>query len=116
MDWLIAGCVVVALVPLAVFAQRRGWIDLTGADRPHRSGGFPLGPVDEIFAPSRYEAQLEQDRQTALPAPAPIPGDGDNDIFAGGRVKIDLRESLPHREAGNAPAADPPVADPPVAS
>jgi hypothetical protein len=49
-----------------------------------------LGVVDEIFAPTRYETQLERDRETILPAPAPIPGDGDLGIYDG-RVRIDLR-------------------------
>jgi len=32
---------------------------------------------DEVFNPTRHEAALELDRQTALPAPAPVAGDGD---------------------------------------
>jgi len=53
---------------------------------------MPLGPVDEVFSPARYEARLEQDRREALPASAPIPGDGDRDDLAEGVVRIDLRE------------------------
>ena len=54
-------------------------------------GGFPLGPIDEIFTPSRYEAQLELDRQTVLPAPAPAPGDpGDEERIYAGKVTIEL--------------------------
>jgi len=31
--------------------------------------------ADEAFNPTRYEAQVEMDRQTIVPAPAPLPGD-----------------------------------------
>ena len=48
-----------------------------------------VGGVDEVFAPMKYEAQQELERQTELPAPAPVPGDGDKDVFKG-NVKIDL--------------------------
>ena len=48
------------------------------ADRWSRRGGGPgvLGIGDEVFHPTRHEAQVELDRQTSLPAPAPVPGDG----------------------------------------
>jgi len=39
----------------------------------HKRGGAALGIVDEIFAPTRHEAQIERDRQTVLPAPAEAP-------------------------------------------
>ncbi len=60
--------------------------------RKRRGGGaFPLGPIDEIFNPTRYEAQLELDRQTVLPAPAPVPGDpGAEEQIYSGKVTIDL--------------------------
>ncbi|HMM82424.1 MAG TPA: hypothetical protein PJ998_04535 [Terrimesophilobacter sp.] len=45
--------------------------------------------VDEVFAPTKYEAALEADRQTRMPAPAPLPGDGDKGISRG-RIRIDL--------------------------
>jgi hypothetical protein len=88
-DWLIFGGVLVALIPLAVLAQRKGWIDLSAKNGTRSSGASPLGIVDEVFHPSAYEAQIEQDRQTSMPAPAPIPGDGDRDVYKG-NVRIDL--------------------------
>ncbi len=90
-DWLIAAGIVLLAIPLGVLAQRRGWIDLSGRTAARSGGSAPLGPIDEIFTPSRYEAQLEVDRQTVLPAPAPVPGDGagDRDVYAGS-VRIDL--------------------------
>jgi hypothetical protein len=44
---------------------------------------------DEVFNPSRYEAAIELDRQTVLPAPAPLPGDGDKGVYKG-NVRIEL--------------------------
>jgi len=76
------GWVLVALgvLAFAVFAHRLGWIDLS--DKSRRSGGGPgfIGIGDEVFHPTRHEAQVELDRQTSLPAPAPIPGDGPQGI------------------------------------
>jgi hypothetical protein len=51
------------------------------------AGAF--GALDEVFFPTRHEAQVERDRQTILPAPAPLAGDGDKDIYSG-KVRIDL--------------------------
>ena len=48
---------------------------------------------DEVFAPAKYEAQIELDRQARLPIPAPIPGDGDKGIFGDGPVRIHLDAS-----------------------
>ena len=54
-------------------------------------GGGGLATIgDEIFTPTRYETQLELDRQTMLPAPAPIPGDGRQGAIYTGNVRIDL--------------------------
>ena len=91
MEWLVFPSVVVVVVVLAIIGQRKGWIDLStgGSKRRGGSGAMPLGAIDEIFNPTRYETQLEQDRQTVLPAPSPIPGDGDKDIYKG-NVKIDV--------------------------
>lgn len=48
-----------------------------------------MGIGDEVFHPTRHEAQLELDRQTMLPAPAPLAGDGDKGVYDG-IVHIDL--------------------------
>lgn len=95
MEWAIAGGVVVVLVVLAVIAQRKKWIDLTGKHSGGRSGGVAglMGGVDEVFAPMKYEVSKVQEAEREMPAPAPIPGDGDKDIFkSNGRVRIDLDE------------------------
>jgi hypothetical protein len=91
MDWIIAGIVVVALIPLGMLAQRRGWIDLSGG-QVRRGGGVSLGAVDEVFAPTRHEALQELERQTELVAPAPVPGDRgvDHDAIYRGSVVIRL--------------------------
>lgn len=89
MNWL--PFVVLGGILLAGYvAQRAGWIDLSNKTKSSRiSGGGVLGVVDEVFAPSRYEAAIERDRQTVLPAPAPVAGDGDKGIYSG-RVTIEV--------------------------
>jgi hypothetical protein len=91
MDWMIAALVVVALIPVGVLAQRKGWIDLSGGS-VRRGGSASLGAIDEVFAPTRHESVQEQERQTALTAPAPIPGDrgAERDEVYAGSVRIDL--------------------------
>jgi len=83
-------------------AHRLGWIDLSNKSRSSGGGGGITGIGDEVFHPTRHEAQVELDRQTVLPAPAPLPGDGDLGIgdrperangerkSYDGRVRIDL--------------------------
>ena len=89
-DWLIFGGIVVALIGLGILAQVKGWIDLSNKSaRSGGSGGGIAGIGDEVFHPARYESQLEQDRQTLLPAPAPVAGDGDKDVYKGS-VRIDV--------------------------
>lgn len=80
-----------AVVALVYVANRMGWVDLSNKNRSSGSGGGIAGIGDEVFHPTRFEAQVELDRQTILPAPAPIPGDGDKGVY-GGRVEIDLRQ------------------------
>lgn len=50
--------------------------------------GF-MGALDEVFYPTKHEAEQELSRQSALPAPAPVPGDGDLGVY-GGKIVIDL--------------------------
>jgi hypothetical protein len=91
-NWWIVGAVVVVVIVLLVVANRLGWIDLS--DKSRRRGGSSGGSIvsigDEVFAPTRHEAQVELDRQTVLPAPAPVAGDGDKGIFHDGPVRIRL--------------------------
>lgn len=82
-----------AVIALGVFAQHKGWIDMTGKHASGRGGGVAglVGGVDEVFAPMKYEVSKIQEAERELPAPAPIPGDGDKDIFkSDGKVRIDL--------------------------
>ncbi|WP_395244660.1 hypothetical protein ACGGZK_02375 [Agromyces sp. MMS24-K17] len=81
MDWWIWVLIAAAVAGLGWLAQRRGWIDLS--DKTRKGGGGSGGVMmigDEVFAPRKYEAQVEMDRQSRLPAPAPMPGDGDKGI------------------------------------
>jgi hypothetical protein len=103
--WLIL-IIGAAVVGLGFVANHFGWIDLSNKSRSSgSSGGGAFGIADEVFNPSKYEAQVELDRQTILPAPAPIPGDGADDPLAGtpdvagnyaGQVRIDLN-TLPKK-------------------
>jgi hypothetical protein len=88
--WVVAAIVVIVVVGLAI-ANRVGWIDLSDKSRRKGSGSIGSGILsvgDEIFAPTRHEANVQQDRETQLPAPAPVAGDGDKGIFHDGPVRI----------------------------
>lgn len=87
--WIIAGVIVLVIVVL-VGGNALGWIDLSDKSRRGGPGGGIMQIGDEVFAPTRYEAQVELDRQTILPAPAPVAGDGDKGIFHDGPVRIRL--------------------------
>ena len=72
---------------MGVIAQRRGWIDLRGTARGRGSGNGVFGFADEVFHPTKHEAQRIVAVESELPAPAPVPGDGPLDLD-GGRVQI----------------------------
>lgn len=100
MGALIAG----AVLAFGVLAVRLRWIDLSDKTKQGKpSGSAVLMIGDEVFAPRKYEAQVEVDRQARLPVPAPVPGDGDKGIsFAAadaddgdpdrfrGRIRLDV--------------------------
>ncbi|MHA7984515.1 hypothetical protein ACX9R5_01805 [Rathayibacter sp. CAU 1779] len=91
--WVLVGVVVVCIVLWV--ANHLGWIDLSDKSRKASKDGTSRGSGmlmigDEVFAPAKYEAQLEVDKQARLPIPAPIPGDGDKGIFGDGPVRIRL--------------------------
>ena len=91
--WLIIAVVVGVLFYVA---QHFGWIDLSNKSKTSGSKGGALGIGDEVFHPTRHEAQVEMDRQTVLPAPAPVAGDGDKGIYDG-KVKINLDDDAAPR-------------------
>lgn len=92
MGWIVAAAIAIAAVALGALAQRRGWIDLSsrGFRERSRNGGAPLGALDEVFSPNRYEIQLQQDAQRVIPASAPIPGDGERPDLGSGRIRLDV--------------------------
>jgi hypothetical protein len=93
-NWWILGAILVAIVVLGFVAQRLGLIDLSDKTRRGSgtgTGGGAMGMLDEVFSPTRHEAQVELDRQTILPAPAPVAGDGDKGVY-NGSVKINLND------------------------
>ena len=70
-----------AVIVLGVVAVRLGWIDLSDKTKRGKPSGAAVMMIgDEVFAPRKYEAQIEVDRQARLPVPAPVPGDGDKGI------------------------------------
>jgi hypothetical protein len=69
-----------------------GWMKPSFRKKISGIHGVLLGGVDEVFHPTRYEVQLERDRQTIVPAPAAVAGDGDKGVYRG-TVNIDLTES-----------------------
>jgi len=85
--WILLG--VAGIVLLGFVASRVGWIDLSNKNQRRGNGSSLLGIGDEVFAPSRYEAAVEMERQTVLPAPAPVAGDDDLGIYDG-RIRIDV--------------------------
>jgi hypothetical protein len=85
--WLLGGAIAIAI--LLFVAHRLGWIDMSNKNRSSGTHGGVMGIGDEVFHPTRHEAQIELERQTVLPAPAPLAGDGDKGIF-NGKVVIDL--------------------------
>ncbi|BDI21965.1 hypothetical protein L3i23_07410 [Herbiconiux sp. L3-i23] len=86
---MIFGAAAIAAVVAMTIATRN-------SGRPTRGSGSigsgVLGGVDEVFAPTKHEARLENDRQTSMPAPAPAPGDGDRGIFEG-RIRIRVADT-----------------------
>lgn len=92
MEPWIAITIVVVVGLLFYIAQRFGWIDLSNKSKNSGTSGGVMGIGDEVFNPSRYESQIELDRQTVLPASAPVAGDGDKGVYDG-QVRIDLSDS-----------------------
>ncbi len=102
--WLVI-LIIVGVVAVFYVAQHVGLIDLTNKSKTSGgSGGGIAGIGDEVFNPTRHEAQVEMDRQSILPAPAPLPGDGDFGIYDG-QVKIDLTQRGRHRKGDDKPPA-----------
>lgn len=86
--WIVLAIVVAGGI-LFYVAHRLGWIDLSNKSKTSGTHGAVMGIGDEVFHPTRHEAQIELDRQTVLPAPAPVAGDGDKGVYEG-RVRINL--------------------------
>ena len=97
-NWLILlGAVAAAVVAMWV-ADRAGWIDLSNkATRSGGSGGV-ISMMDEVFAPTRHEAQAEYERQARLPREAPTPSPDDHDLLSG-RVLIRVPNARTERGA-----------------
>ncbi|MFD6056009.1 hypothetical protein [Agromyces sp. NPDC060279] len=80
MEWWAWALIAVAVVAVGTFLVRRGWIDLSDKTKRGKPSGHAVLMIgDEVFAPRKYEAQLEVEKQNRLPTPAPTP-DGDKGI------------------------------------
>jgi len=84
--WIVLGAVVVGA---AAVAQWRGWIELRGTNRGRGSGNGAFGFADEVFHPTKHEAQKIAAAEAELPSPAPAP-DGPLDLEAGA-IRIVVR-------------------------
>ena len=77
---------ITVITVVAIVGQRKAWVDFSW-NQKRRGGSMTI--ADEAFNPTRYEAQVEMDRQTILPAPALLPGDDDKGTYRGiVRIKI----------------------------
>lgn len=91
---VLTGLAILAVALAVVGLCQRSW-----AKHPWSSGGGgggPFGPIDEVFAPTRYEAMQEMKRQHDATAPAPIPGEPpwvDVDLEGGSVTIHDERRS-----------------------
>ena len=86
-NWIIVAGIVTVITVVGIVGQRKGWVDFSW-NQKRRGGSMTI--ADEAFNPTRYEARVEMDRQTILPAPAPLPGDDDKDTYRGiVRIKFD---------------------------
>ncbi|MGX5694744.1 hypothetical protein ACWKWP_00965 [Agromyces soli] len=79
MDWWAWVLIAAAVVAVGWLAVRLRWIDLSDKTKRKPSGHAVMMIGDEVFAPRKYEAQIELERQNRLPTPAPTP-DGDKGI------------------------------------
>ncbi|TFC30025.1 hypothetical protein E3O55_08000 [Cryobacterium sp. MDB1-18-2] len=64
MNWIIVAGVITVITVVAIVGQRKGWVDFSWNQR-RRGGSMTI--ADEAFNPTRYEAQVEMDRQSILP-------------------------------------------------
>ena len=92
MPWYGWIALVAVVLTAGAVAQHRGWIELRGTAKGRGSGNGAFGFADEVFHPSKHEAQRHLVQQSELPAPAPTPGDGPIDLDAG-RVRIALDDA-----------------------
>lgn len=61
------------LFALGAYAQRKGWIDMKGDERP--LGSAVVGMFETVFAPSYQEAAAEIEEQSRAVVPMPTAGD-----------------------------------------
>ena len=75
MDWWLILLIGAGAIVLGAIAVRRGWVDLSDKTKRGKPSGAAVVMIgDEVFAPRKYEAQVEMDRQARLPVPGSVAG------------------------------------------
>lgn len=72
MTVILVGC---GLLVLAWFVAMPWLVSAEKRRQRQRVQARVIGPFDEIFHPSAYQANIVWEVQTEAPAPAPLPGD-----------------------------------------
>lgn len=91
MELIPVGLVVLFLAFLFAYPGWRRWE--IARDRRRNPRTIPVGglvaPLDEVFHPAAYEANLVWEAEKIIPAPAPD-ADGSRPDLATGRIRIDI--------------------------
>ena len=90
-EFVIIGLVAAFIAYLFAYPGWRRWE--IARDRRRNGRAIPVGglvaPLDEVFHPAAYEANLVWEAEKIIPAPTPD-ADGSRPDLASGRIRIDL--------------------------
>ena len=95
MELLLIGVPAFFVVYLFTYPSWRRWE--IARDKKRNPRTIPMGglvaPIDEVFYPSAYEANLIWEAEKVIPAPAPN-ADGNRPDLDSGRIRISLSSDL----------------------